>query len=608
MACLVYADATGGQVVFPLDKPRVSLGRNTDNDVVSFDLSVSRRHASIHRSGDGEAVYTIRDEDSTTGLFVNDRRVSECPLRDGDVIRLGDSRYAFVHWAAPPPESPAGRGTSPQAIVATLRGGALVAEVQEAVAGLRAALGEPAPDARSLDQRVRLVETRIEVLRRNLVHLERARRMMQTLYEVGKIVNSSCDRANLLEIVLDQAVQVVGAERGFLTLYDAGSGEFTRCAAIRMSAPRVEGSGPPSPAGAGLQTDDFSSGIALSVARTGEPVVTTDAQADERFSDRPSVLDLNIRSALCVPLVDRSGRLMGVIYVDTRASVVTFGHDDLEFLRAFANYAAIAIENAALVTEAAEKARMEEELRQARRMDEIKSDLIAIVSHDVRTPLTSIKSYAEILHDDLDDLEPARRRHFLDIINREADRLSRLVTNYLDLQKIEAGMMRLAAEPLEVAGMIGESLEAFDGAAREKGIALARELEPSMPALRGDRDRLLQVLANLLSNAVKFTPPGGSVAVAARSAFMKGRGPAVEIAVRDTGEGIPLEMLESLFKRFAQVEHAGEARAGAPRDRGTGLGLVFSREIVELHGGRIEVESAPGRGTTFRILLPLDGP
>jgi signal transduction histidine kinase len=592
MACLVFLDNAGRQIVHPLEKDHVSIGRGNDNDIVSLDLRVSRHHASILKNPEG---FSIRDDGSSMGLFVNHRRVAESALKDGDIIRVGDSLYSFVDLPAAPLEGVFDRtASSPRAASdAGLRGSAMVAELQDALVSLRHTVGKPGADPHILGQCFSLVDARLESLRQNLVRVERARMMMQTLYEVGKVINSSYDRGDLLEIVLDLAVKVVCAERGFLTLYDASSDAFSRRAAINMG----DGAGP-SGARAG-ETREFSTGIALSVARSGKPVVTTDAQEDERFREMKSVVDLNIRSALCVPLVDRRGSVMGVIYVDTRASVVTFARDDQEFLMAFANYAAIAIENAALFAEVAAKARMEEELRQARRMDEEKSDLISMVSHDVRTPLTSIKSFAEILYDDYQSLEPARIRHYLDVINREADRLSRLVTNYLDLQKIDAGMMRLTAQPLEVAGLIEESLEAFEGSAEEKGIVLTRELEVSLPAVRGDRDRLLQVLANLVSNAMKFTPPGGSVTILARTAVLAGRGPAVQIDVRDTGEGIPADKLDRLFRRFSQV---GEGK------RGTGLGLVFSREIVELHGGRIDVTSAPAMGSTFHVVLPVDGP
>ena len=592
MACLVFSDNTGRQIVYSIDRDRVTMGRNNDNDIVSVDLRVSRHHASILRAPDGTC--SIRDLGSSLGLFVNQKRVTDAVLRDGDTIRIGDSIYSFVDIPATPLDSYSGLGGQEHQD-AGIRGGALVAELQEATSTLRQTIQDPRTDRRIMDQCLSLVEARLESLRHHLIRIERARMMMQTLYDVGKTLNSSYDRGNLLEIILQLAVNVIRAERGFLTLYDAESGMFQRRAAINMGDP-----------GDSSGTHDFSTGIALSVARTRKPVLTTDAQIDERFREMNSVVDLNIRSALCVPLVDRADLVMGVLYVDTRASVVMFTGEDQDFLLAFANYASIAIENAALLVEAAARARAEEELRQARVIDEVKSDLISIVSHDVRTPLTSIKSYAEILYDDLESAEPldiAQRRHFLDIINREADRLSRLVTTYLDLQKIEAGMMRLTVAPIDVAEMVEESLEAFEGAAVEKSITLARELDPAAPTLTGDRDRLLQVLANLLSNALKFTPTGGTVTIKAVPAALPGRGDAVQLDVQDSGEGIPPDKIDLLFRRFSQI---GEGRT--EQKRGTGLGLVFSREIVELHGGRIGVVSEPGRGASFQVVLPVGGP
>ncbi|MFQ5700785.1 MAG: ATP-binding protein [Acidobacteriota bacterium] len=591
MASLVFPDSSGRQIVFPLERDRVSIGRSADNDIVSRDLRVSRHHASISRensSGDSP-VYRLRDEGSTLGIFVNQERVSESVLRDGDVIRIGDSLYSFVDLPADPLlQAPTLTGVGTQAPRhADLRGSALVAELQDALASLRRTVRSPDQDPRILDQCFSLVDERLEGLRGRLVRIERARIMMQTLYEVGKVLNSSYNRDNLIDLILDQAVQVVRAERGFLTLYDPETGRFTRRASRTMQDELGSDTG-------------FSTGIALSVAKTGEPIVTTDAQFDERFRERQSVMNLNIRSALCVPLVDRAEKIMGVIYVDTRDSVVAFTHEDREFLMAFANYAAIAIENAALLADTASKARTEEELRQARKMDELKSQLISMVSHDVRTPLTSIKSYAEIIHDDLETLEPDKLRHFLDIINREAERLGRLVTNYLDLQKIEAGRMSLSSGSLDVMSMLQESLDTFRGAALEKQIRIELDIEDALPTIIGDRDRLLQVLANLLSNSLKFTSRGGSVRLSARRARLDGTTEAVRIAVQDSGPGIPADKLAGLFRPFSQIdEHRSEQK------RGTGLGLYLSHEIVKLHGGRIGVTSEPPRGTEFHFLLPV---
>ena len=586
MASLVLSDGSGNQMVYPLEREQIKIGRSADNDVVSMDLRVSRHHASIIKVDNG---FVIKDEGSTLGVFVNQSRIDEAPLHDGDIIRIGDSNYSFVDL----PESPQEGMLTISSIGiqapsdAGLRGSALVAELQEALGSLRNTVLSKNSDTHILNQCFGLVDLRLDGLKQRLIRIERARIMMQTLYEVGKVLNSSYDRENLFELILDQAVNVVRAERGFLALFDSETKSFERRAAIRMAAGQSGGDG-----------KEFSKSIALTVAQSGNPIVTTDALSDDRFREKQSVVELNIRSALCVPLVNREDRVMGVIYIDTRASVVTFTREDQDFLMAFANYASIAIENAGLLTEAAARVRAEEELRLARKMDEMKSQMLSMVSHDVRTPLTSIKSFAEILYDDLENLEPDEQRHFLGIINRESDRLSRLVTNFLDLQKIEAGHFKLSFEDIEIGSVVRDSVEAFEGAAMGKKITVSQVVDAGLPRIRADRDRLLQVLANLMSNALKFTPEGGIITVVADEGMLDGK-PAVRISVKDTGSGIPAEKLEAIFEPFEQV---GEQKGG------TGLGLVLCREIASLHGGRITASSHQGQGTSFRMVLPVDGP
>jgi signal transduction histidine kinase len=347
----------------------------------------------------------------------------------------------------------------------------------------------------------------------------------------------------------------------------------------------------------------ISIGIARQVAASGTPVLTSDALSDERFRDHKSVVSFHIRSVVCVPLVERDGRVLGVIYVDSRSAGAGFDEEDRSFLLAFANYAAIAIENARLVSEVSSRARMEEELRAMRRLDEMKSELMSIVAHDVRTPLTSIRSYAEILSEDFEEIGVDERREFLDRIVRQADRLDRLTSNYLDLAKIEAGGLELHVEDLDASDLTRETCEAFEGQAGEQRVSLTREGDDGVGRLRGDRDRLLQVLANLVSNALKFTPEGGSVRVRSTAGTLPQGRAAVVFEVGDTGSGLDPGDLEKLFRKFSQVGPAGGGRA-----RGTGLGLVIAREIVEMHGGRIGVESAPGSGSRFFFSIPVNGP
>jgi signal transduction histidine kinase len=391
---------------------------------------------------------------------------------------------------------------------------------------------------------------------------------------------------------MDLALKVLGAERGFLMLQDPEGSGLTLRAHRNMADEIVDAAAPA-----------ISTGIARQVAISATPVLTSDAQTDERFRDHKSVVDYKIRSVICVPLVEREGRVLGVIYVDTGGPGGGFDEEDRDFLMAFANYAAISLENARLVTDAAARARMEEELRAMRRLDEMKSELMSIVAHDVRTPLTSIRSYAEILADDFDEIEAGERRSFLERIVRQAERLDRLTSNYLDLAKIESGKMELRLEDVDAAALVRETCEDFAGQAREQKIALRADVAPGAGRLTGDRDRLLQVLTNLVGNALKFTPEGGRVSVGVAPDALPGDRPALLFDVSDTGDGIQEADLDRLFRKFSQI---GGGLHGRPR--GTGLGLVIAREIVELHGGRIGVESTPGKGSRFHFSVPVSGP
>jgi signal transduction histidine kinase len=589
MACLIYSDISGRQVVFELKGDSARIGRAGDNDVVSDDLRMSRHHALVMKS---EAGHLIRDVRSSLGVFVNNRRVEESPLEDGDLIRLGDSLYTFVDQA--PPST--GGLVGPQAADALVVGSALVSGVEEAARSLRTVFDRPAAEVETGphalgEEALTRMESSLDSLRSRISQIERARRTLQTLYEIGKVLNSSVNRENLLDLTMDLAIKVLRAERGFLMLTE-GEGEELVVRAARNMEPEL-GTGSPS----------ISVGIARQVVASSQPVLTTDAMQDRRFSDHQSVVDYRIRSVVCVPLLDRADRCMGVIYVDNRATGLGFDEEDRDFLNAFANYAAIAIENQRFFAEAASRARMEEELRSMRRLDEMKSELMSMVAHDVRTPLTSIRSYAEILSDDFDDIEPEQRRLFLERIVRESDRLNRLTSDYLDLTKIEAGRLSLHLEGLEPAELLREACEAFEGQASSQKVRLLADSTPEIGPIWGDRDRLMQVLTNLVSNALKFTQDGGEVRVSARPDRLPEDRQAVLFEVSDTGAVIEPGDAEKLFTKFGQVGHALKGRP-----RGTGLGLVVAREIVELHEGRIGVESSPGKGSRFHFWIPVEGP
>jgi len=247
--------------------------------------------------------------------------------------------------------------------------------------------------------------------------------------------------------------------------------------------------------------------------------------------------------------------------------------------------------------------RLTDELRQAYQqlqvLDMQKDEFLYTVTHELRTPLTSIRALAEILADN-PDLEEAQRQHFQHTIGREAERLTRLISLVLDLEKYESGQASLDRGPVSVPDVAHEAVEAVAQLARERGSELQVEVPAALPLVPADRDRLMQVLINLLSNAIKAAVPGrpGRIVVRAWLAV-----DALQLCVEDNGKGIPEAEQQQIFDKFFQARHQTMRKP-----EGSGLGLAISKKIVELHQGRIWVESAPEQGARFFVELPLAAP
>lgn len=221
-------------------------------------------------------------------------------------------------------------------------------------------------------------------------------------------------------------------------------------------------------------------------------------------------------------------------------------------------------------------------------------DFVANVSHDLKTPLTSIQGFAQALLDGTASGRAARREA-AQVICDEAARMNRMVEQLLELARWDAGQIAIAQESVDLPQLLRMCQERMGWRAQQQGVTLSVE-SGALPPLRGDSDRLMQVLSNLLDNALTYTPAGGSVTLAAAEVKDQGE---VEITVTDTGPGIPAEELPRIFERFYRVD---KARAG--RSRGAGLGLAIVKEIVEAHGGRVWAESVVGLGTRFVVRLP----
>jgi signal transduction histidine kinase len=272
----------------------------------------------------------------------------------------------------------------------------------------------------------------------------------------------------------------------------------------------------------------------------------------------------------------------------TRKAPGEFSPEVIEVLKTFATQSALAIQNARLFREIAEKSR---QLETASRH---KSEFLANMSHELRTPLNAIIGFSEVLVDRMFGELNEKQDEYLKDIYASGQHLLSLINDILDLSKIEAGRMELELADFDLPSAIDNALILVRERATRRGITLGRSIDERLGMIHGDERKVKQVLLNLLSNALKFTPEGGQIDIRAGL-----RDDVAEMSVLDTGVGIAPEDQEAVFEEFRQVGGA-EKKA-----EGTGLGLALSRKFIELHGGRIWVQSQVGVGSTFTVTLPV---
>jgi signal transduction histidine kinase len=315
------------------------------------------------------------------------------------------------------------------------------------------------------------------------------------------------------------------------------------------------------------------SSIAGWVVRHGETVVIDDAQQDERhFQESDREIAFTTRSLLAVPLVVK-GRTIGVLEALNKIDSQAYDQDDVDLLMTLANQVAVAIENAYLFQQ---------------------SDLVSEMVHELRTPLTAILAYADMLLGS--PVSEEQSVQFLGTIRNEAQRLADMTNDFLDLARLSSGRAKLIRSEIDLSAVVHAAANVVRPQAREQDIRISVHTAENLPLVRGDEHRLHQVVLNLMSNAVKYNKPQGSVDVSV------GVDPEdesrVRITVQDTGQGISEQNLEHLFEKFYRVaDDEGFSR-------GTGLGLSIAKQIVEVHGGEITVESELGVGSIFSVTLP----
>ncbi len=238
------------------------------------------------------------------------------------------------------------------------------------------------------------------------------------------------------------------------------------------------------------------------------------------------------------------------------------------------------------------------EIEEGRRdeLDRLKDEFVLTASHELRSPLTSVQGFAELLMLERDSLTP-RQLETVEVILDNCRHLVRLLNDLLDLARSDAGRLAIRPQPTEVGPLVEDVVRTMRAQTEAASQTLSEDVQPGLPPIEAEPDRIRQILVNLITNAHEYSPEGASIGVSARALDAE-----VEIGVSDDGPGIPAEQLERIFERFTRGDAGLTQRVG-----GTGLGLAISKSLVELHGGSIAAESEPGRGSTFRVRLPFAG-
>lgn len=411
------------------------------------------------------------------------------------------------------------------------------------------------------------LEEKVEVLEKRVAALER-------ILRISQILTSTLQLEPLLQTITQAATELTETEASSIMLVDKNTGELRFEAvsgAKREEVKRV--------------TVPLEGSIAGWIVRQGKPLIIPNAREDPRFYPQvDEATDFETRSILGVPLQVR-GQVIGVLEALNKANDSSFTQDDLHTLSTLAAHAAIAIENARLM---AEIQKAYEELSE---LDRLKSDFVAIASHELQTPLSVILGYASFLKAQTTGVASEQ----VDAVLQSALRLRSLIDDMVNLRHIETGQAELELEPLSLNELVATTAAEFASLAEAKKQSVHIKLASQPLTVKADRQKLYLVLANLLSNAIKFTPKEGRIQVA-----VEAKGHEVWVSVRDTGIGIPRREQERIFDRFYQVEPSLTRRF-----EGMGLGLSIAKGMVELHGGRIWVESVEGMGSSFTFALPL---
>jgi signal transduction histidine kinase len=405
---------------------------------------------------------------------------------------------------------------------------------------------------------------------------------LKALGEVGQAVSSTLDLETVLTRITSHAVQLTGAAGGVIYEYDEDSEEFHIRGSHQIEKEFVEA----------LRASPIrlGGGALGQAASTRTPVEVVDILDERAFSAtrmRPVLRQLGYRSLVAVPLL-REEQIMGGLTI-FRRTPGSFPPEVVNLLQTFATQSVLAIQNARLFRE------IEDKSRQIEAANRHKSEFLANMSHELRTPLNAIIGFSEVLKERMFGELNEKQAEYTDDILTSGQHLLSLINEILDLSKVEAGRMELELATFDLPLAIDNARTFVRERATRHGIHLDVTVDERLGDFVGDERKIKQILLNLLSNAVKFTPEGGRIGITARQADG-----VVEISVSDTGIGIAAEDQPKIFEEFRQV-----GSDNAKKVEGTGLGLTLAKKFVELHGGKIWVESEVGKGSKFTFSLPI---
>jgi len=417
-----------------------------------------------------------------------------------------------------------------------------------------------------------------EALQKIQIHQEMENRLaeMATIYAISQQIMSSLELPVVLESIVEVLKHVMDCRAACIFLLNEETGMLEIKASSGITSHwRTQ---------AKLRVGEGISGKAVAI---GRPIYVPDTLLEPDFI----FFDRSVRSILVVPLKVK-GKVIGTLSVD-HTIPDAFTPDDERFLSIVAAQAAIAIENAALYESLKERAvALEKAYDEISELSRFKSELLQNISHELRSPLTFVKGYVELMREGhMGSLTP-EQAEALEVVSEKADLMARLVEDMIALQRIEVEKLKL--EPISLGEIAQFAVRSASLIAQNAGIEFKLEIPPNLPPVMGDKNRLVQVFDNLINNAIKFSPNGGTITIR-----LKDVGEYIQAEVEDTGIGIPEDKLDKIFERFYQVDSSSKRKFG-----GMGLGLAIVKSIVEAHGGKIWVKSQLGKGSTFYFVIP----